>query len=239
MSGQRVELPAADGGSRVLGGYLVLPEGEGPWPGVVVVHELFGLDAEARGNAERMAAMGYATLAVDLYSDGGAKKCLVRSLRSMMSGTGPAYADIAAARSWLREQSSCTGKVGVVGFCMGGGFALMTLPDWDAAAVNYGQLPKDLDAAVQGSCPVVGSYGRRDLSLVGASEKLATALEKAGVPYDVKEYPNAGHAFLNEHKNAPLLVRPFSSVVMRAGPEPRSAADAWNRIDAFLTTHLR
>ncbi len=152
--------------------------------------------------------MGYLTLATDLFSDGGAKRCLVRTMQALVTGKGVAYADIAASRDWLREQAGCSGKVGVIGFCMGGGFALMTLADWDVAAPNYGTLPSRLDERLEGACPVVASYGGRDLSLRGAAAKLETALEKAGVAHDVKEYPAAGHSFLNEHENGPRLLAP-------------------------------
>ncbi|WP_198412342.1 dienelactone hydrolase family protein [Nocardioides mangrovicus] len=219
-------------------GYLATPAGEGPWPGVVVIHEIFGLDEEIRIHTDRLAAMGYLAFAVDLFAE-RRRLCTARALKAVATGSGPEYADIATAREWLRAQDGCTGRVGVVGFCLGGGFALMTLPDWDAAAVNYGALPRRLGSAVGGSCPVVGSYGGRDRTLPGAARKLAAALREADVAHDVKEYPAAGHSFLNEHPNAPAWAAPIAGALMHVGPEPTSAADAWVRIDAFLGEHLR
>lgn len=230
---------ASSEGSRPLRGYLARPEGEGPWPGVVTIHEVFGLDDVMRRQADRLARAGYLTLAVDLYSAGGAKRCVVTTMRAMFSGRGRAFSDIATARQWLLDSSDCTGKVGVIGFCMGGGFALLCAHDgFDVAAVNYGQLPKDVEAALALACPIVASYGGRDRSLRGAAAKLDAALTRAGVVHDVKEYPNAGHAFLNDAMAGPRPLRPLLRVA-GMGPEPASAADAWQRIDAFFAEHLR
>ncbi len=238
---------AALSGSSPLKGRLVRPDGDGPWPGVVMVHEIFGLDDVMLRQADRIAAAGYLTLAVDLYSSGGTGRCLVSTMRAMTKGEGRAFADIEAARQWLSDSPDCTGRLGVIGFCMGGGFAIAVAgsgfdspdPGFDVAAVNYGQLPKDLDAALANACPIVGSYGGRDRSLRNSAAKLDAALSKAGVPHDVKEYPTAGHAFLNDSPVGPKLLRPVLTAVTGMGPEPVAAADAWKRIDAFFAEHLR
>jgi len=204
-----------------------------------MVHEAFGLDEVMRRQAERIAAAGFLALAVDLYSAGGARKCLVTTLRAMMKGEGTAFADIEASRQWLSESPSCTGKIGIVGFCLGGGFALLTVgTGFDAAAANYGQLPKHMDTVFANACPVVGSYGARDITLKNAAAKLENALTEAGVIHDVKEYPNAGHAFLNDAPTGPRFLRPLLRVAGMK-PEPESAKDAWGRIDAFFNEHLR
>jgi carboxymethylenebutenolidase len=125
-----------------------------------------------------------------------------------------------------------------MGFCMGGGFALMTVDTgFDAAAVNYGMLPRDLDTALENACPIVSSYGGRDGSLKNATAKLDAALTRQGIPHDSKEYPAAGHSFLNEAPSGPAILRPLVRV-MNLGPEPESAKDAWQRIDAFFGEHL-
>ncbi|MEJ7741138.1 MAG: dienelactone hydrolase family protein [Nocardioidaceae bacterium] len=233
------ELSSDVGGSQPLHGYLATPTGDGPWPGVVVVHEAFGLDQVMRRQVDRLASAGFLALAPDLFSAGGARRCLVSTMRAMMAGEGSAFADIAAAKSALRRSGDCTGKIGIIGFCMGGGFALLSASHgYDAASPNYGMLPKDLDAALADACPLVASYGGRDLGLRGAAGKLTNALTRAGVVHDVKEYPRAGHAFLNDAPTGPKALRPLMRVA-HIGPEPESAADAWRRIDAFFSLHLR
>jgi carboxymethylenebutenolidase len=134
-------LAADRDGSRRLRGYLASPAGTGPWPAVVMIHEIFGLDDVMRGHADRLAGLGYLTLAVDLFSAGSNARCLVTTMTTMIRGHGRAFADIRAARDYLAGSRDCTGKIGVIGFCMGGGFALLSASDgYDAAAVNYGQL---------------------------------------------------------------------------------------------------
>jgi len=231
------DLAADRDGSRPLRGYLASPAGTGPWPAVVMIHEIFGLD-DVTGHADRLAGLGYLTLAVDLFSAGSTGRCLVTTMITMIRGHGRAFADIGAARDYLAGSRDCTGKIGVIGFCMGGGFVLLSAGDgYEAAAVNYGQLPRHLDETLAAACPIVASYGGRDRSLRGAASRLDAALEKAGVTHDVKEYPAASHAFLNDTEAGPPALRPLLRVA-GIGPEPESAKDAWDRIELFFATHL-
>jgi carboxymethylenebutenolidase len=232
-----VELTPEPGGSAVLHGYLATPTGEGPWPGVLVIHEVFGLDEQTRRHTRRLADAGYLALAVDLYSAGGARKCLVSTMRAVLSGNGRAFADIEAGRKWLAAAPDCTGKIGIVGFCMGGGFALLSTHSVDAVSANYGMLPKDLDAAMTDACPVIGLYGGRDRQLKGAAAKLDAALTRAGVAHDVHEYPSAGHSFLNDEASGPGWLRPLLRAT-NIGPEPVAAQDGWRRIETFFGEHL-
>ena len=236
-----VELPAAPGGSAGLHGVLGVPVGDGPWPAVVLVHEAFGLTDVMRRQVERVAQAGYLALMPDLFSQGGARRCLLATIRALRSGEGRAFVDIESARSWLAVRPDSTGRTGVLGFCMGGGFAIASASgrDFAAASVNYGMLPRDLDAALEHACPVVASYGGRDRSLRGAAAKIERTLTRYGVPHDVKEYPAAGHSFLNDAETGPAALRPLEKLILGAGPEPASATDAWRRIEAFFGEHLR
>jgi carboxymethylenebutenolidase len=222
-----------------LPAYRAVPEGEGPWPGLVLVHEIFGLDDEMKRHADRLAAMGYLVLAPDLLVRGRRVVCLAQTMTALRKGRGRAFDDLEAARAVLLADPLCTGAVGVIGFCLGGGFALVLAgrPGWDAVAANYGALPRDL-AALDGACPVVASYGGRDLYLRGAASALETALAERGVEHDVREYPAAGHAFLNEEDHSPWYLAPMTRLVMHVGPDPAAADDAWRRIGDFLGRHL-
>jgi carboxymethylenebutenolidase len=234
------EFSAALGGSRQLRGHLTRPTGPGPWPGVVVIHEALGVNDVMHRQAERLARAGYLVVMPDLFTDGGAVRCLVPTFRAALSGRGRAFHDIEAARTHLARDPDCTGRIGIIGFCMGGSFALLAVAggDFDAASVNYGRLPKHPELALTGSCPVVASYGARDRTLKGAASDLEASLDRLGVVHDVKEYPEAGHSFLNDAEVGPRPLRPLMRI---AGirPHPESAVDAWQRIDGFFATHLK
>ncbi len=217
----------------------VPPEGEGPWPGLVLVHEVFGLDDAMLGHADRLAGMGYLVLAPDLLDHGRRVVCLARTMTALRRGRGQAFDDLKSARAALLADPSSNGSVGVIGFCLGGGFALVLAgqPGWDAVAANYGALPPDL-TALDGACPVVASYGGRDRYLRGAASTLETALTERGVAHDVKEYAGAGHSFLNEVDTSPWYLAPMTRLVMHVGPDPVASRDAWARIGEFLGRHL-
>lgn len=227
------------GASAGLTGVLGVPAGSGPWPGVVLVHEAFGISDLMRRHVERMARAGYLALLPDLFAEGGARKCLLETFRALATGQGRAFADLESARQALMARTDCSGRVGVLGFCMGGGFALVAASrGFDVSSVNYGRLPKDLDATLAGACPIVASYGGRDKSLPGAARKLDTALTRLGIHHDVKEYPTAGHSFLNEAETQGPVLRFTVNRILGVGPNPDAAADAWRRIDAFFAEHL-
>ena len=213
------------------------PVGAGPWPSVVVLHESFGLNDDIRQQADRLAAAGYLAVAPDLFSAGGAWRCIRSTFSALTAGHGKAFDDIEAARTWLAGHDDCRGRVGVIGFCMGGGFALLTASrGFAVSAPNYAHLPKDLDGVLAGACPVVASYGAKDRTLRGTAAQLDAALARAGAERDVHEYPDAGHSFLNRHDFGPgdAILR-----VAGVGYHEPSAEDAWGRILRFFEAHLR
>ena len=230
----------AAGASEELRGVMAVPPGDGPWPGVVLVHEAYGIEENMRRQVRRMAQAGYVAIMPDLYSRGGIRKCLVATIRSLSRGEGQAFQDLEAAKRMLAARPDSTGRIGVIGFCLGGGFALLLAGrGFDVSSVNYGMLPKDADAVLANACPIVAGYGKRDHTLTNAAAKLDAALTRNGIPHDVKEYPDAGHSFLNELEEGPRPLRPIMKLILGAGPNPEAAADAWARIEAFFATHLR
>jgi carboxymethylenebutenolidase len=227
-------------GADELPGYLTVPTTAAPWPGVIVIFDAVGMTRDARQQTDRLAAEGYLALAPDLYARGGMMRCVTATIRASRSGSGPAYHDIESARRYLTERDDCTGKVGIIGFCMGGGFALMCslAGGYDVSSVNYGFVPDDIDdrLAAGEPCPVVGSFGKRDRMLRGHPQRYDAALTKAGVAHDIKEYDGVGHSFLN--KLGPGVMQPL----LRVGGfhyDEDVAGDAWRRIFAYFDTYLR
>ena len=149
-----------------LRGVIATPpagNGPGPFPAVVMVHEVFGIDEAMRAQITRLASAGYVVLMPDLFSRGGARKCLTATFKALTKGEGQAFEDVESAKANLLARPDTTDKVGVIGFCMGGGFALLLASrGFHASAVNYGMLPKDLDTALEGACPIIGSFGGKD-----------------------------------------------------------------------------
>lgn len=234
-----VPLPAG----RTMKGVLAIPSeapAAGGWPAVIVLHEVFGLTPEMVDVADRFARRGYLTLVPDLFSAGPRLACLARAMIESSAGRpGATTARVEAARRWLcgRRDVDAT-RIGVIGFCMGGGFALAfatTRPDGvGAVSVNYGQVPRDV-SALRGVCPIVASYGGRDLVYGRQASRLATALATVGVEHDVKVYDEAGHSFLTDgyHPVGRLVFLP-----LRLGYHPAAAQDAWQRIFGFFDRHV-
>src|SRR5208283_3887136 len=218
--------------------WLALPPNPAPAPGVVVIHDVMGMTRDHRNQANWLAEAGFLSLAIDLYHRGGLLRCLRQVIREMMARSGPAFDDVDAARSWLAAQPNCTGKIGVIGFCMGGGFALLLLSGrgFSAAGVNYGgPLPRDFDSFLQTACPVVGSYGGLATWERGVADKLQQTLDRALVANDVKEYPDAGHSFMNNHRGYGVIkLLRYTAVGYNEG----ATQDARRRIISFFRSHL-
>ncbi len=245
-----VDVDVAIRGGRTMRTAVVLPEGDPPsagWPGVIVVHEAFGLNDDIRSIAVRLADHGYAAVAPDLLSAGNRLRCLVRLLGQVVAfdTDGVAMSHLYAAREELaRRRGVDTTRTAVIGFCMGGGFALMYAARGDlrAASVNYGQVPSDA-SALRTSCPVVASFGAEDAPPMRAMPgRLEDALTSYDIAHDIETYPGAGHSFMNRDGGPAWFQRIVLPTVGRSshpGYRPEQAEAAWDRIFAFFDQHVR
>ncbi len=201
----------------------------------MVLHEAFGLNDDIRRICDRLASSGYVAIAPELFDRG--LRCMVQATRDLSRGEGPLVDRAEEVAGWLGDRPGVE-SVGVVGFCMGGGFAFLlgVRGAVQAAAPNYGQPPKDLER-LAAACPIVASYGGKDRLFARYAGRVTGALERAGVDHDVKLYPEAGHSFMNDadgHRLVKIIGRPLLGVRYR----PEEADDAWARILAFFDRHL-
>ncbi len=210
------------------GAYLALPDGKGPHPGVVVIHEAFGLNDHMRDVARRFAAEGYAGLAVDLFTGRNRAICMARYMTGMLLGSVNRYGidDLKSALTFLAKHPEIDAqRLGAIGFCMGGGFAIAwacTDSRLKAIAPFYGMNPRPL-SVVGRLCPVVGSYPERDFTARGG-RILDGALTEKGIAHDIKIYPGAQHSFFNDTRSA---------------YNKEAAEDSWRRVLAHFGERLR
>jgi carboxymethylenebutenolidase len=210
-------------------GYLALPATRGRHPAIIVIQEWWGLNDWVKEQADRLASQGYIALAPDLYrgpvaNDPNLAHELMRGLpddRALNDLKG-AFNELATRRDVDPK------KIGVIGWCMGGGWALkltMKEPRLAAAVINYGQLATDPAAIANIRPPLLGNFGANDRGIPPADVKVfENALKQTGHDVDIKIYDGAGHAFMNPNN--------------KEGYVPAAAADAQARIDAFLAKHL-
>jgi carboxymethylenebutenolidase len=216
------------GGSR-LSGLLALPEGKGPFPAVVVIHEAFGLNDNIKDITRRFAGEGYAALGVDLFSAGPRWVCMAQFMSGLFVNSLN-HSGIKGLKASLDYLVGCpevdADRVGAIGYCMGGSFAIAWACTDDrlkAIAPYYAMNPRPLEAVAR-LCPVVGSYPGKDPVSTGAGHKLDVELDGYGIDHQIKMYPGANHSFFNDtSKNY----------------NEAAANDSWQRVLAFFEDKIK
>lgn len=230
-------------GGDFISGYMARPLGQGPHPGVIVIHEVFGLVEHTMELARKFAAHGYIALAPDLYYREGPGSAEEVSTKVRQAGGAPdarVIGDLEGAAAAIRSVATSNGKVGCIGHCSGGRQTLLfacNTKDLNAAVNCYGgrvvtdeltpRQPKAVVDMVAGlSCPLLGLFGEADANpSPEAVARLEQELKKHGKLYEFKSYPkDAGHGFFADY-------RPSYRV--------EAAVDGWQRIFAFYGKHLR
>jgi len=210
------------------GGYLATPAGPGPHPGVVVIHEAYGLNENIKDITRRFAEAGYVALAVDLFTDRNRAVCMARYMGAMLLGSVNRYGidDLKAGLTYLAKNRTVDAKrLGAIGFCMGGGFAIAwacTDSRLKAIAPFYAANPRPLEVVSRRLCPVVGSYPEKDFT-ANAGRALDKALDQNHITHDIKVYPNEGHSFFNDRGRA---------------YDKAAADDSWTRVLKFFGDQL-
>lgn len=214
-------------GNEQLIAYYACPEGTGPFPGVVVIHEVFGLTENIKDITQRFAYEGFAALAVDLFTGRNRVVCMFRFLMDMFLNSleHQGIQDLKSALSFLAEQPEVdANQLGAIGFCLGGGFAIAwacTDERLKVIAPYYGFNPRPLEAVAR-ACPIVGSYPSQDFT-AKAGRNLDAVLDQYNIPHDIKVYHDTKHSFFNDQ----------ASVYNAA-----AAQDSWQRVLKFFRTYL-
>jgi len=222
-----ISFPSASGNAS---GYLAAPQGSGRKPALIVIQEWWGVNDWVRQQADRFAGQGYVALAVDLYR--GRVATTMEEAHELSRGLPEdrAVADLKAAVDYLSSRPDVDPKrIGVIGWCLGGGYALALTtndPRVSASVINYGRLVTDPATIARINAQVLGNFGGEDRGIPPADVKaFDQALKAAGKSSDIKIYEGAGHAFMNPNN--------------KEGYKADAAADAWNRIDGFFGRTLR
>ncbi len=217
-------------GDETVTGMLYTPSGRGPFPGLIVIHEWWGLDDWVKQQASKLADQCYVALAVDLYC--GKATSNPEEAHELMRGLPEdrAKRDLRAAYDFLAKQKNVVPqKIGAIGWCMGGGYSLdvaIMEPRLAADVIHYGHLATEPDSLKQINAPVLGIFGGKDRGITPEDvKKFEQTMKQMGKKIEVVSYPNAGHAFENPNN--------------KAGYKPEDAADAWKKTVDFLAANLK
>ncbi len=217
-------------GSEKVQGMLYTPQGKGPFPAIMVIHEWWGLNDWVKEQASKLADEGYVALAVDLYR--GKVASSSEEAHELMRGVPEdrARQDLDAAFTFLKSQNNVKGdRIGAIGWCMGGGYSLdvaLQQPTLGADVINYGHLAVDEGSLKKINAPILGIFGAQDRGIpVDDVKKFQQTLQQLGKKIEVVIYPDAGHAFENPNN--------------KAGYRAQDAADAWKRTTVFLENTLK
>lgn len=217
-------------GDETVQGILYTPAGKGPFPGLIVIHEWWGLNDWVKEQASKLADQGYAALAIDLYR--GKVATTPEMAHEIMRGVPEdrAKRDLHAAFEFLASQPNVKkDRIGAIGWCMGGGYALdvaLQEPTLAADVINYGHLATDPETLKKINAPILGIFGAQDKGITPEDvHKFEETMDKLGKKIDVKIYDDAGHAFENPNN--------------KDGYRAADAADAWHRTVDFLAANLK
>lgn len=217
-------------GDETVQAILYSPGGKGPFPGIIVIHEWWGLNDWVKEQASKLADEGYAALAVDLYR--GKVATTPDMAHEIMRGVPEdrAARDLHAAFEFLKSQPNVKAdRIGSIGWCMGGGYSLdvaLAEPTLAADVINYGHLATDSASLKKIHAPILGLFGGQDHGIPPEDvKKFEATLKQMGKSIDVTIYPDAGHAFENPNN--------------KEGYRAQDAADAWKRTTAFLAANLK
>ena len=217
-------------GDETVQGILYLPEGKGPFPALVVIHEWWGLNDWVKEQGSMLADQGYAALAIDLYR--GKVATTPDEAHEIMRGVPEdrAARDLHAAVEFLKSQSIVKkDRIGSIGWCMGGGYSLnvaLQEPTLAAAVINYGHLAADATSLKKINAAVLGIFGGQDRGIpVDDVKKFEQTLKQQGNKVEIVIYPDAGHAFENPNN--------------KTGYRADDAADAWKHTSSFLASVLK
>jgi carboxymethylenebutenolidase len=217
-------------GDETVQGMLYTPQGKGPFPALIVIHEWWGLDDWVKEQASKFADAGYVALAIDLYR--GKSTANPDEAHELMRGVPEdrAKRDLRAAFDYLKSRKEVKpDRIGSIGWCMGGGYSLdvaLEEPTLAAEVIHYGHLATDPENLKKINAPVLGIFGAQDKGIPPEDvKKFEQAMKQLGKQIEIKIYPDAGHAFEN----------PANKDRYR----PEDAADSWKLTLAFLDDTLK